>query len=134
MTGGRQRSAQLPRLGGAPKRAFSASLSSSTLTVGSPNEPRVRPSVFRVLARVGFMQTPNVPELLARCEQRGIRTNPMSTTYYLGRETLLTTGRARMARLRKHLFSFLSRNSRPPSAFFSLPPNRVVELGTQIEL
>ncbi len=89
---------------------------------------------FRVLARVGFMQEPNVPELLGQCEQRGIRTNPMSTTYYLGRETLLTTGTTKMARLRKHLFSFLSRNARPPSGFFSLPPNRVVELGTQIEL
>ena len=58
----------------------------------------------------------------------------MSTTYYLGRETLLTTGSTKMARIRKHLFSFLSRNARPPSGFFSLPPNRVVELGTQIEL
>jgi KUP system potassium uptake protein len=88
---------------------------------------------FRVVAHVGFMQTPNVPELLQRCEGHGIRTNPMSTTYYLGRETLLSTGTTKMARVRKHLFSFLSRNARPPSGFFSLPPNRVVELGTQIE-
>jgi KUP system potassium uptake protein len=89
---------------------------------------------FRVLARVGFMQNPNVPALVRRCADRGINAAPMSTTYYLGRETLLTTGRSRLARPRKHLFSFLSRNARPPSAFFSLPPNRVVELGTQIEL
>ena len=89
---------------------------------------------FRVVAHVGFMQIPNVPKLLRRCEERGIRANPMSTTYYLGRETLLTTGTTKMARVRKHLFSFLSRNARPPSGFFSLPPNRVVELGTQIEL
>jgi KUP system potassium uptake protein len=88
---------------------------------------------FRVRAHVGFMQTPNVPELLLRCAPHGIATNPMSTTYYLGRETLLSTGTTKMARLRKHLFSFLSRNARPPSGFFSIPPNRVVELGTQIE-
>ena len=44
---------------------------------------------FRVVAHVGFMQIPNVPKLLRRCEDRGIRANPMSTTYYLGRETLL---------------------------------------------
>jgi KUP system potassium uptake protein len=89
---------------------------------------------FRIVSRVGFMQTPNVPALVKRCGVRGVHTSPMTTTYYLGRETLLTSGRAKMATLRKHLFSFLSRNARPPSAFFSLPPNRVVELGTQIEL
>jgi KUP system potassium uptake protein len=52
----------------------------------------------------------------------------------MGRQTLLVTGRARMWRWRKVLFSFLARNSRPPTAFFDLPPNRVVELGMQIEL
>ena len=77
---------------------------------------------FRVVARVGFMQTPNVPELLGRCEQRGIRTNPMTTTYYLGRETLLTTGTTKMARGRKLLFSFLSRNARPPTASSACRP------------
>ena len=59
---------------------------------------------------------------------------PMGTDTYLGRETLLTTGAAKFARWRKVLFSFLSRNSRPPTAFFNLPPNRVVELGLQIEV
>ena len=89
---------------------------------------------FRVIAHVGFMQTPDVPRLLDRCRDRGISAVPMTTTYYLGRETLLTTGRSRFARWRKVLFSFLSRNARPPTAFFNLPPNRVVELGAQIEL
>jgi KUP system potassium uptake protein len=58
----------------------------------------------------------------------------MRTTYYLGRQTLLTSGAARLARWRKLLFSFLSRNARSPTAFFNLPPNRVVELGLQIEI
>ena len=58
----------------------------------------------------------------------------MTTTYYLGRETLLTTGTTQDGAVAQALFSFLSRNARPPSGFFSLPPNRVVELGTQIEL
>jgi KUP system potassium uptake protein len=89
---------------------------------------------YRVLARVGFMQQPNVPRILARCEKHGVIVNQADTTYYLGRQTLLTTGKAPMARWRKVLFSFLGRNSRPPTAFFSLPPNRVVELGLQIEL
>ncbi len=89
---------------------------------------------YRVIAHVGFMQQPNVPKILSRCEKRGLIVNPGDTTYYLGRQTLLTTGKARIARWRKMLFSFLARNSRPPTSFFNLPPNRVVELGLQIEL
>jgi KUP system potassium uptake protein len=87
---------------------------------------------FRVLARVGFMQQPNVPRILTRCEKHGLAVDDV--TYYLGRQTLLTTGKTRVAKWRKMLFSFLNRNSRPPTAFFNLPPNRVVELGLQIEL
>jgi KUP system potassium uptake protein len=89
---------------------------------------------YRVVAKVGFMQSPDVPRLLAKCAPRGIVAEPMTTTYYLGRQTLLTSGKIRLAKWRKLLFSFLSRNARPTSAFFNLPPNRVVELGLQIEL
>ncbi len=89
---------------------------------------------FRVVCRVGFMQSTDVPKILARCAELGVRTEPMTTTYYLGRQTLLTTGQSKLARWRKVLFSFLSRNARPPTAFFNLPPNRVVELGLQIEM
>lgn len=89
---------------------------------------------YRVLAKVGFMQTPDVPLLLKKCAPKGLETVPMTTTYYLGRQTLLTSGKSKMARWRKVLFSFLSRNARPPTAFFNLPPNRVVELGLQIEM
>jgi KUP system potassium uptake protein len=91
--------------------------------------------MLRVTARVGFMQSPDVPALIARCAAAGhVTAAPMTTTYYLGRQTLLTSGKTRMARWRKLLFSFLARNSRAPTAFFNLPPNRVVELGLQIEL
>jgi KUP system potassium uptake protein len=89
---------------------------------------------YRVLSRVGFMQQPNVPKILSRCERHGLVVNVSDTTYYLGRQTLLTTGKARMARWRKIMFSFLAKNSRAPTEFFNLPPNRVVELGLQIEL
>ena len=54
---------------------------------------------YRVLARVGFMQQPNVPKILARCEKHGLVVNAADTTYYLGRQTLLTTGKTRMAQL-----------------------------------
>jgi KUP system potassium uptake protein len=89
---------------------------------------------YRVRASYGFMQSPNVPRLLARCAAAGLAIDEADTSYYLGRESLLVSGRSRMARWRKGLFSFLSRNSRPATAFFHLPPNRVVELGAQIEL
>jgi KUP system potassium uptake protein len=80
------------------------------------------------------MQQPNVPKILSRCERHSLIVNPADTTYYLGRQTLLTSGKAHIARWRKVLFAFLTRNSRPPTSFFNLPPNRVVELGVQIEM
>jgi KUP system potassium uptake protein len=89
---------------------------------------------YRVIARVGFMQQPNVPRILLRCEKYGINAVPTDTTYYLGRQSLLRTGKSRMAKWRKMLFGFLAHNSKSPTSFFNLPPNRVVELGLQIEL
>ena len=58
----------------------------------------------------------------------------METTFYLGRETLLPIGRSRMATWRKRLFIVMARNAQTASSFFGLPPNRVVEMGAQIEL
>jgi KUP system potassium uptake protein len=58
----------------------------------------------------------------------------METTYYLGRETLLPTGPSRLSRWRKRLFIVMARNAVTASAFFGLPPNRVVEMGAQIQL
>jgi KUP system potassium uptake protein len=89
---------------------------------------------WRVTARYGFMQTPHVPRLLAVCLAEGLAVDLDDTSYFLGRETLLTGGPSKMARWRKLLFAFLSRNSRPATQFFGLPPNRVVELGAQIEI
>jgi KUP system potassium uptake protein len=88
---------------------------------------------FRVVARYGFMETPNVPHILSLCESRGLHTKAMETSYYLGRERLLLTGTSPMARWRKKLFVFMTRNAQSAANFFGLPPNRVVELGAQIE-
>jgi len=94
---------------------------------------------YQVLAHYGFMETPDVPAItraLAKPPPRGlgITVNLMQTTFYLGRETLIATGRSRMARWRKKLFIVMTRNAQPATAFFGLPPNRVVELGAQIQL
>jgi len=88
---------------------------------------------FRVTATYGFMETPNVPRILAMSERYGIRARPADTSYYLGRERLLPTGPSRLPRWRKKLFGFMSRNARSATEFFGIPPNRVVELGAQIE-
>jgi len=89
---------------------------------------------FRVKVSYGFMQSPNIPRALTDCARFGLTLLPERTSYYLGRETLLPTGRSRMVRWRKQLFAFISRNARPATAYFGLPPNRVVELGMQVDL
>ncbi|MGI8547525.1 MAG: potassium transporter Kup [Gemmatimonadaceae bacterium] len=90
---------------------------------------------WRVVAQYGFMQTPDVKEILLQASRDyGVSVKPMETTYYLGRERLLPVGNANFARWRKKLFVFMSRNSRPATDFFGLPPNRVIELGAQLEI
>jgi KUP system potassium uptake protein len=89
----------------------------------------------RVVMRYGFMQTPNVPATLKLAAGRGMLSIDLATTsYYLGRETLLATGAATMMRWRKWLFAVVSRNAMPATAHFGLPPDRVVEVGMQIDL
>jgi KUP system potassium uptake protein len=89
---------------------------------------------FKVVSHYGFMQTPNVSEILRLAQASGLQASPQESSFYLGRETLLTTGNVKMWRWRKALFAFLSRNAQSATAFFSIPPNRVLELGTQIQL
>jgi KUP system potassium uptake protein len=94
---------------------------------------------YQVIARYGFMETPDVPAMLESIPKRAIpgpklRVAPMETTYFLGRETLLPTGPANMASWRKRLFIVMARNAQTASSFFRLPPNRVVEMGAQIQL
>jgi KUP system potassium uptake protein len=89
---------------------------------------------FRLVGNYGFMQSPNIPQLLAHAAARGgMAIPPMETSYYLGRERLVLTGHAKMSRWRKTLFALMSRNARSATEFFQIPPNRVVELGAQIE-
>jgi KUP system potassium uptake protein len=87
---------------------------------------------FQVTAHYGFMETPNVPQVMRRAAELGVPCQPERTSYFLGRETLLATGQTRMRPWRKTLFSFISRNSRSATHYFAIPPDRVVELGMQI--
>jgi len=89
---------------------------------------------IRVTWATGFMETPNVPRILVRAREHGLVCEPSTTSYYLGRETLLTSGRSKMMRWRKALFAFVSRNALSATNYFGLPPGRVVELGMQVDL
>jgi len=90
---------------------------------------------FRITGRYGFMETPNIPELLEGCKgQEGLDFRMAVTTFYLGRETLIARGKTGMPRWRMKLFAFMSRNALDATAFFGIPPGRVVELGMQVEL
>jgi KUP system potassium uptake protein len=95
---------------------------------------RLSHGFFRVMARYGFMETPDVKEILALVADQGVTTVPHETSYYLGRERLLPDGNSPMWGWRKKLFIFMSRNAIGATQYFGIPPNRVVELGTQIEL
>jgi KUP system potassium uptake protein len=89
--------------------------------------------LYRVWARYGFMERPDVERILVHCRAAGIRAQEDETTYYLGRMRLLPTGRTPMMRWRKRLFSLMSRNASSAADFFSLPPDRVVEVGARVE-
>ncbi|MGZ3578547.1 MAG: KUP/HAK/KT family potassium transporter, partial [Syntrophales bacterium] len=90
---------------------------------------------FQVTVNYGFMQSPNVPAALRGCESCGLEVDPDSTTFYLTRETLIPSlKRPGMMLWREKLFSFMTRNALPATDFFRIPPDRVVELGIQIEL
>jgi len=88
---------------------------------------------YRVTATFGFMEAPNVPRVMELCVAQGLHAPPADTSYYLGHERLIPTGKSGMPRWRKKLFRFMSRNALSAAQFFGLPPNRVVELGAQIE-
>ena len=89
---------------------------------------------YRLTALYGYMETPNIPRIMKLAAKTGMPVDPIKTSFYLGRETLLTTGTSRMMRWRKNLFALMSRNSTNPTTFFGIPPNRVVELGAQVKL
>jgi KUP system potassium uptake protein len=90
--------------------------------------------IYQMVMRYGFMEEPDVPEVLSRLEVGGRPFNMMETTFFLGRETIIPSAKPGMALWREHLFMLMSRNARTATSFFGLPPNRVVELGMQVEL
>ncbi len=115
------------------------------LTVVFADEPRVSAErrceveafgegFFRVSLHFGFMEEPDVPLALSRCPRADLDFGPMRTTYFLSRETVIASKRIGMARWREQLFAFLLKNANSNLKYFQLPLNRVIELGTQVEM
>jgi len=89
---------------------------------------------YQLIALYGFMETPNVIEILRIANDMGLNINIEETTFYLGREIIIDTGKIKISKFRKDLFIFMSRNSQSATSYFSIPPSRVVEIGMQIEI
>ena len=117
-----------------------------TLTVRTEETPRVpeedririerlEHGFWRATVTYGFTDTPDIPAALALVDEPGLSFQPMQTTYVLGRERVISThASSGMARWREKLFGLMSNNARSATAFFGIPPNRVVEMGAQIEI
>ena len=107
----------------------------------APSEKRMKISpiagddFYRVIIRYGFMETPDVPVALMRsCDQCDLVFNPMDTTYFVSRESIVASRHRGMPIWRDKLFAFMHRNAAPATTFFRIPGNRLVELGAQVEI
>src|SRR5881628_2252850 len=87
-----------------------------------------------VVARYGFMDDPDIDDVLAACRWKSLDIRIEGTTFFLGRETLVASDRPGMAEWREQLFAFMSRNALRATAFFKIPANQVFEVGAQVEL
>ncbi|MCE7984105.1 MAG: potassium transporter Kup [Caldilinea sp. CFX5] len=104
-----------------------------------PNKERIEVNklengFYRVVLHYGFMEDPNVPRDLVRARKQGLEFKSSEVTYFLGRERLIASKKPGMAIWRENLFAAMSRNARAATDFFRLPPDRVVELGSQVEI
>lgn len=89
---------------------------------------------YRFVIRYGFLDETNIPSALKWATAQNFEFNDMETSFFLGRETLIPSRRPGMALWRESLFAWMSRSATSAMAFFHLPPNRVVEMGTQVEI
>ena len=89
---------------------------------------------FRVKLFYGFMQTPDIPYALEMCSSQGLQFDMMTTSFFISRALIVSGHRPGMARWRERLFIALSKNAMNATDFFKIPPNRVVEMGTQIAI
>jgi len=87
-----------------------------------------------MVVHYGFMEQPNVPQALDSCSSRNLHFNLMDTSFFVGRLTIVSSAASRLNRIRSKLFEVMHRNALAATEFFQIPPNRVIELGTQVEI
>ena len=115
------------------------------LHVKTENIPRILPEqrievqhlnddFHSVVVHYGFMEQPDIPQVLESCAARQLSFNMMDTSFFVGRLTIVPVGRSRWHRFKVKLFMLMHRNAQAATEFFSIPPNRVIELGGQIEM
>jgi KUP system potassium uptake protein len=115
------------------------------LHVVTANIPRVPPerrlkvtnlgdNFHTIIAEYGFMQQPNVPRLLHRCGSDGLTFNLMDTSFFVGRVKIVPARQSALGRFRCRIFEIMHRNALAATDFFRIPPNRVIELGSQTEI
>ena len=95
---------------------------------------RMGQGLYNVGVQYGFMEDPDIPVALLRLSELGVPIDPDDVTFFLGRETIVVTRHPGMATWREHLFVLMARNAVRATAFFKLPPERVVELGVQVRM
>jgi KUP system potassium uptake protein len=91
-------------------------------------------NIWRVVIRYGYQETPDIPRALTLCRACGRDLNLLETSFFLSRETIIPTALPGQRRWPRQLFAWMVRNAQSPMDFFKIPPNRVIELGTQVEL
>ena len=89
---------------------------------------------YRVVVKVGFMETPDVPRELAKAVEKGVPLNAGQVTYFVGRETFLASPKGKMGAVSESIFALLSRNARTATLYFNIPTEQVLEAGMQIDL
>ncbi|MGD9804799.1 MAG: potassium transporter Kup [Hyphomicrobiaceae bacterium] len=95
---------------------------------------RIADSFFRVVARYGFMETPNVPKIFDQCRRKDFNVDLPATSFFLSRRSLKPTSKTSMPRWQEMLFIKLSGQADDASEYFQIPPDRVVEVGTQVQV
>ncbi|MFI5332303.1 MAG: potassium transporter Kup, partial [Desulfobaccales bacterium] len=114
------------------------------LSVLTADVPEVEPSkrleahglghgVYRITANYGFMETPDVPQILAQSRAHGVDIDLDNVTYYMGRITLVPAWKRTLPKWRRFLFTFMLRNAVSRATYLGIPPSKVIEIGVQME-
>ena len=90
--------------------------------------------VWRALGRYGYMQSPDVADLMEKIKAAGVPINPQGATYFFNREMIITGGNARMWEWQKNLYALLSRNARPAKDYYRITPSQIIEIGLPLQL